>query len=1166
MTVVFALLMVTSLPAMAGVGNLDEATDDDQLDSVQLEDDRIDEAIEEADGTTEMVVRFESADVADSASTTDAIGELQQHAQATQTDAVRWAVDTDGVEFVNQFWIANAVLLEVDTTQVSPEEVLRYTGAESIHANFDVETTNEGNGTDAGTDAKSAAEPSVEPTNETVTYGLDMINATEVWDQHGTQGEGAGVAVLDTGVDTDHPDLELDDGNWQEFDDSGEPIDSEPNDGNGHGTHVSGTVVGPDDPDGDVPAYGVAPGAELYHGKVLTDDGGGSFAQVLAGMEWAIADTDADVVTMSLSAGGYENALIEPSENARETGVVLVASIGNSGQGVSGAPGNIYPNFASGAVDEDAQVASFSSGELIETDSAYPDAPEYWPDEYVVPNAAAPGVDVLSSVPGGGYDGTFSGTSMSAPHKAGAFALMVAASGGDADRELLYDAMEETAWQPAHAPNESPNTEYGHGIIDVAAATDLVALDSGVNGTVTDDDGAPIEGATVDLDDGGSATTGADGQYNLIAAEGEYTVTADAFGYESTSADVTVEAEEVTTQDFKLADGLDVELIDGQPDGVEGGDAIDVTVDAANVETVTVDLDGEYETDNATLFVDGAEAEFGEPVDLDGPVSDELTITVETTADTEGELSLEHTLTGLDDEAVLTTGPTMVFEEYVPVAVVDDDATHGDDVAATLEESLPPMYAPTVVSAEEAASGYDAIVVQHLNESNAETFIDATDDAATGVVYLDQWGAESNAIPVHANVTGEPNDTFQDDFVTPPLGYELTATHEIFDGVGDDGDTVDLHEGAFGDHTWFDGTEFDVLAETAVTGTGTTVGDGFAIDEQSATVLASNLGYTTFVGDGEYTDDADTVLANSVEYLVTDLGNGFQVDIAETNEPVIEGDDLVVNATVTNVDAENDTQTVSLTDFEGNEVDSTELSLNGSETAEVTLTWETAVGDAGTAPVTVSSDDSAASSNVTIIEEPDGLLTFGSGDHIGTIGETTTVDINTSADAVAGYGIQVHFDPDVVQVTEIEGVDFADPVTNVDNDEGTFTIAQAQAGDEPTPTFAEVEFEFINESDGASELVFDEENTSLNDQDGELDILPVNGTISTAWPGDVNADGEINAYDATLTQQYLAGTEPTDTFHESVADMNGNGQVDAGDVTLILSEIVDTHGPTALEA
>ncbi|WP_440772151.1 S8 family serine peptidase [Natronorubrum sp. DTA28] len=1159
--------MVTSLPAMAGAGTLDGASAaDDQLDDVELTGDRIDEALHEADGTTEMVVRFESADVAASASTADAVGELQQHAQTTQTDTVRWAEETDGVDYVNRFWIANAVLLEVDTTQVSPEEVLRYTGAESIHANFDVETTGERGDSDAGTDAESTDEPSAEPTNESVTYGLDMINATEVWDQHGTQGEGAGVAVLDTGVDTDHPDLEIDDGNWNEFDGNGEPVDSEPNDGDGHGTHVSGTVVGPDDPDGDVPAYGVAPGAELYHGKVLDDDGSGTFAQVLAGMEWAVADTDADVVTMSLSVGGTDDAMIEPSENARDAGVVLIASIGNSGQGVSGAPGNVYPNVASGAVDEDAQVASFSSGEIIETDSAYPDAPDYWPDEYVVPDAAAPGVDVLSAVPGGGYDGTYSGTSMSAPHKAGAFALMVAASGGDADRELLYDAMEETAWQPDHAPNESPNTEYGHGIIDVAAATDLVALDSGVNGTVTDDDGVPIEGATVDLDDAGSTTTDADGQYSLIAAEGEYTVTADAFGYESTSTDVTVEAEEVTVQEFELADALDVELINGQPDGVEGGDVVDVTLDVANAETVTVDLDGEYETDDATLSVEGEEVEFGEAVDLDGPVTDELTITVETTADTDGEFSLEHTVTGLDDEAVVATGPTTVFEEYVPVAVVDDSNTHGTTVAATLEESLPPMYAPTVVDAEEATDGYGVIVVQQIDESNAEAFIDATDDAATGVVYLDQWGEESNAIPVHSELTGEPSATFQDDFVTPPVGYELTATHDIFDGVGDDGDSVDLHTAAFGDHTWFDDTGFDVLAETAITGTDTTVGDGFAVDEQRATVLASNLGYTTFVGDGDYTDDADTILANAVEYLQTDLGTGFQVDITDTNEPVIEGDELTVDATVSNVDAENETQTVTLSDFEGNEVDSTTVELEESETTAITLTWETNVSDAGTAPVTVASDDDAASSNVTIIEQPDGLLTFGEGDHIGTIGETTTVDINTSADAVAGYETQVQFDPDVVQVTDIEGVDFADPVTNVDNDNGTFSIAQAQASDESAPTLAEVEFEFVNESDGDSALVFDEANTYLNDEHGELDILPVDGTISTAWPGDVNADGAVNAYDVTLTQQYLAGDEPTDTFHESIADMNGNGQVDAGDVTLILEAIVASHGADALEA
>jgi Subtilase family./CARDB. len=89
-----------------------------------------------------------------------------------------------------------------------------------------------------------------------------------------------------------------------------------------------------------------------------------------------------------------------------------------------------------------------------------------------VPNAAAPGVGVLSTVPGG--QGTKSGTSMSQPHKAGLFALLVSQAGDEFDRENLIQIVEETATQPDNAPPEDPNIEYGHGIVDAYAAVSEV--------------------------------------------------------------------------------------------------------------------------------------------------------------------------------------------------------------------------------------------------------------------------------------------------------------------------------------------------------------------------------------------------------------------------------------------------------------------------------------------------------------------------------------------------------------------------------------------------------------------------------------------------------------------------------------------------------------------
>jgi len=155
--------------------------------------------------------------------------------------------------------------------------------------------------------------------------------------------------VLDTGVDADHPDIDLASDGWVEFDASGERLDTEPHDPSGHGTHVTGVVAG-----GNASGryVGVAPEARLLHGKVLDD--GGTFAQITAGIEWAL-ERDADVISMSfgIPANGdsvHEEAFIEPIRTASEAEAVVVTSSGNTGQGATGSSGNVYDAVAVGAV------------------------------------------------------------------------------------------------------------------------------------------------------------------------------------------------------------------------------------------------------------------------------------------------------------------------------------------------------------------------------------------------------------------------------------------------------------------------------------------------------------------------------------------------------------------------------------------------------------------------------------------------------------------------------------------------------------------------------------------------------------------------------------------------------------------------------------------------
>ncbi|QWC19689.1 S8 family serine peptidase [Halorubrum sp. 2020YC2] len=944
----FAVLMVVSMmapvagaavaadagdatPAMEEAGDVPafsddvsyEQTSDGEFAQQDADDVDIDPALErkfegqaESDGdTVDVVVRLSPADTSGVQGQEATVGALKDHAAETQQNVVRFAQMSEHVELERQFWITNAVLLEVNPDRVSLEEIASAEGVERLHVNFEVTTAQAsgGNGSanesasenettstnstsenetatnetvtneTASDDSAERSEPSAdtEPVapssmrteNYSTTYGLDMINATEVWDAYNTQGEGVEVAVLDSGMDDSHPDLpELDDEHWQSWDSDGNPIDSEPSDSSGHGTHVSGTVAGAENPDGDVPTFGVAPDVELYHGQVIPG-GGGSFTQVAAGMEWAVDTAGVDIISMSLGAAGYSVDMIEPSENARDAGVILVASAGNDGEGTTGSPGNVYPNFASGAVNEDAEVASFSSGETVDTSSAWgDDASDYWPDEYVVPDAAAPGVDVLSSVPGGGYDGTYSGTSMSAPHKTGAFALMLSAAGGSVDRETAIETMEDTAWKPDDAPEPpgTPDTRYGNGIIDVKAAADQVALDSGVTGTVSDGDGDAIEGATIEIEENGfAAETGPDGEYTVLSPPGNYTITASGFGYEEASESVSVpDNETFVEQNITLADALGVEPVAGQPEAIEGGQQFEVQVNVANLETYSVERNGSYEGD-LTFELNGAEISEGEDVDVGG-LTGLANLTVTTEANTDGEFALDHTFSGAGDTVSVTTGPTTVFAEYTSIAVVDD-GVNGDDVVDRLTAELPGSYEIDLLTGSDAVDAaandeYEAFVVQNIDGTYVEDLKSNTAGASTGVVWLDQWGSGSNGVPARSSALGDPANT-EDSFASPNPEMEIVEDSPLFEGVGEVGDTFGIHSATFADHSWFEDSDFQTVGY--VQAGGVTDGPAAATLAQEREVLLSTFGSTSFVGSGDYSGDADAVLANAAEWAAT---------------------------------------------------------------------------------------------------------------------------------------------------------------------------------------------------------------------------------------------------------------------------------------------------------
>jgi hypothetical protein len=231
-------------------------------------------------------------------------------------------------------------------------------------------------------------------------------------------GKGIKVAVLDTGFDLHHPDFAGRTVVARSFI-TGEAVQ----DGNGHGTHCIGVSCGPQTAPNS-PRYGIAYGADIYVGKVLSNAGSGADGGILSGINWAVQQ-GCRIVSMSLGsavAAGqtYSRVYQSAATNALQKGTLIIAAAGNESQrpGVIapvGHPANCPSIVAVGAVDSSLAVAWFSCGG-VNADGGEVDV-------------AGPGVDVYSSYPMPQRYKVESGTSMATPHMAGIAALYAEATG-----------------------------------------------------------------------------------------------------------------------------------------------------------------------------------------------------------------------------------------------------------------------------------------------------------------------------------------------------------------------------------------------------------------------------------------------------------------------------------------------------------------------------------------------------------------------------------------------------------------------------------------------------------------------------------------------------------------------------------------------------------------
>jgi subtilisin family serine protease len=557
--ILFSIIVIPGVVAANGSPEKEATT------SVEISD-----SVAAATGEQTVVVRL--TDPSSTVRTTDTTNRskiMKAHAAATQKSLIKFAEGNPHVEIDDQLWLTNALTITVNTDSVPLEQLEKINNVERIHENYQVTINTTTPATPSLRSAGiatshqmtvSAGNLSSSANGMTATRAIKTINAPTAWDTYDTRGEGINVAVVDTGVNPDHPDIIIDDKNWACYIDCSTNPDG-PHDVDGHGTHVSGTIVGGSSNDAGL-HIGVAPEATLMHAKGIGNDGQGTFTTLIKSMQWAI-DNDADVLSMSLGTSGINDELIDPVQNAQDSGVVVIGAVGNSGVGTSTGPANVYDTTAVGSIDvepsfpegisfngiDDSTVSDFSGGEVIESNE-WSGPPDNWPDSYTVPDVTAPGAIIWSAdsrldTQTCGEISTqeltcLQGSSMATPHVAGTVALMMSAAETQTSPMEVQSVLRSTAVDLGAA-----DTRQGSGRINataaVAAVTDnantaptavfnyspsspVVGEEITLNASDSADSDGEITSYEWDIDaDGTTDTTGKITTYNYYAA-GEYNV------------------------------------------------------------------------------------------------------------------------------------------------------------------------------------------------------------------------------------------------------------------------------------------------------------------------------------------------------------------------------------------------------------------------------------------------------------------------------------------------------------------------------------------------------------------------------------------------------------------------------------------------------------------
>jgi bacillopeptidase F len=429
---------------------------------------------------------------------------------------------TGKVKQYRAFHIINAVLVESDRAVM--EEIAMLPEVKEVRPD----------------ERRSKVRPGEGPgDNGTTAYDWNIaaVRAPTVWDMWIT-GYGVVVASLDTGVDCNHPALSrqyrgaatgADVYSWYDAVNGA----AAPYDDNGHGTHTTGTVLGQDP--AEVSQIGVAPGAQWIAVKAFGSDGTGTDSDILAGAEWLLHPGPwpgdpamaPDIINNSWGGGSGFDEWFRPAVQAwRAAGIIPVFATGNQGA-VSGSisiPG-CYPEcIAVGAINSADALGSFSGC----GPAPYP------PPDNMKPDVVAPGVNITSAVPGGGYAGGsyWSGTSMAAPHVSGTIALMLQVNSG-----LTFDQIRQALRTNAEPLQDSqwpgwPNYGYGWGKLDAYMSVCAFLGNATVSGVVTSSvTHEPVADGMATVIETGATLPITDGNFEIELPQGYWGIEVSAPGF-----------------------------------------------------------------------------------------------------------------------------------------------------------------------------------------------------------------------------------------------------------------------------------------------------------------------------------------------------------------------------------------------------------------------------------------------------------------------------------------------------------------------------------------------------------------------------------------------------------------------------------------------------------